>query len=641
MKRIGRRLGACLGILLATVALVGGGGPVAGAESGSLSIRAVDTTAFPDVRITALSGGEAPSYGDFTLRENGTFVEDFDLVPVSDTDTQLSTVLVLDVSGSMANGDAITQAKAAAVDFVNQSDPSMPIALVTFGDQARTVSSFSTNHDYLISAIDGLGAAGETALWDGVRTGVGLYTDRPELQPNLVVLSDGADTVSTTTQDQAIAAAKGANAAVFTVGIVTAEFDDGAVRTLADETGGTYTGVTDPNALGDIYRGIQASLANQYEIRYASTSQDATLELVLAADGHQASATVNTGTKSEGASTSPEVVDSGGGVFSGTLGLVLGVAGGVIAAGLFAYGILLVFQKDDRSLEHRLSHYDEGASATGDDDSDANAMFQTPMMQRAVTFTEDLARDRGFLPKVELMMEQADLPLRPAEALLAYAGIAVVVSIAGFFLAGSFVVALGVAVLAVLGPPAVARYLGARRRKKFVAVLPDTLELLASSLRAGYSLMQGVEAVSQEAQEPMGKELRRVVAEARLGRNLEESLDDTAERMGSPDFSWAVMAIRIQREVGGNLSELLQTVGQTMLARERLRREVSALTAEGRMSAIVLGLLPLGLGLAIKVMNPEYLEPLFHGTGAIILLAACGWALIGFWWMWRMIQIDV
>jgi hypothetical protein len=154
-------------------------------------------------------------------------------------------------------------------------------------------------------------------------------------------------------------------------------------------------------------------------------------------------------------------------------------------------------------------------------------------------------------------------------------------------------------------------FLARRRRKQFETMLPDTLQLLASTLRAGYSLMQGVEAVSQEVSEPMGRELRRVVTEARLGRPLEESLDAVAERMGSNDFAWAVMAIRIQREVGGNLSELLVTVGDTMTERERLRRDVNALTAEGRVSAIVLGILPIGVGAFIAMGNPGYLDPLF------------------------------
>ena len=132
--------------------------------------------------------------------------------------------------------------------------------------------------------------------------------------------------------------------------------------------------------------------------------------------------------------------------------------------------------------------------------------------------------------------------------------------------------------------------------------------------------MQGVEAVSQEVSEPMGRELRRVVTEARLGRPLEESLDGVAERMDSGDFAWAVMAIRIQREVGGNLAELLVTVADTMTERERLRRDVNALTAEGKISAIVLGLLPVGLGLFIYTANPGYMDPLFEETIGKILL---------------------
>ena len=186
-------------------------------------------------------------------------------------------------------------------------------------------------------------------------------------------------------------------------------------------------------------------------------------------------------------------------------------------------------------------------------------------------------------------------------------------------------------------------YLASRRRKQFMALLPDTLTLLAGTLRAGYSLMQGVEAVSEEVAEPMGLELRRVVTEARLGRPLEEALDGTAERMASPDFAWAVMAIRIQREVGGNLSELLMTVADTMVQRERLRRDVQSLTAEGRMSAIVLGLLPVGLGVVMFVSEPG----LHRASSSTPRSATSCWScaivsmLVGFLWMKKIIDIEI
>lgn len=140
----------------------------------------------------------------------------------------------------------------------------------------------------------------------------------------------------------------------------------------------------------------------------------------------------------------------------------------------------------------------------------------------------------------------------------------------------------------------------------------------------------------------MGKELRRIVTEARLGRELEESMDGVAERMESADFGWAVMAIRIQREVGGNLAELLLTVQETMVQRERLRREVAALTAEGKISAYILGALPLGLGVFMTLANKEYMAPLFNtGVGQAMLGVSLLSVLIGFFWMWKTIQIEI
>jgi tight adherence protein B len=212
-----------------------------------------------------------------------------------------------------------------------------------------------------------------------------------------------------------------------------------------------------------------------------------------------------------------------------------------------------------------------------------------------------------------------------------------------FFLTGGNVMAaLVVTGLMALIPPAVVNYLGSRRQKKFVAQLPDMLQLLAGTLRAGYSLMQGVEAVSKEVTDPMGQELRRIVTESRLGRPLEEALQASADRMQSADFTWAVMAIGIQREVGGNLSELLLTVADTMVQRERLRRDVAALTAEGKISAIVLGLLPVGLGVAMYLMNPEYISVLFETTlGNILLGGAIVLAGVGFYWMKKVIEVDI
>ena len=309
-----------------------------------------------------------------------------------------------------------------------------------------------------------------------------------------------------------------------------------------------------------------------------------------------------------------------------------------LAVGLGAYAIASLASSTDESLNAVLRPYSEGPVAPDEMDGQ---LAQTALLQRAVELTEEFAERQGFLVKVERALERADLPLRAAEALFFYGAGAVLVSLLALAL-GGFTMGLIVAGLTLLVPPALVNFLASKRSKKFSAALPDTLNLLSGSLRAGYSLLQGVEAVSKEVGDPMGQELRRVITEARLGREIEDAMDAVAERMDSPDFAWAVMAIRIQREVGGNLSELLLTVADTMVHRERLRRDIAALTAEGKISAIILGLLPVGLGAFMWMSNPVYMKPLGATTmGHVLLAVALVSLLIGFAWMKKIINIKI
>jgi tight adherence protein B len=161
-------------------------------------------------------------------------------------------------------------------------------------------------------------------------------------------------------------------------------------------------------------------------------------------------------------------------------------------------------------------------------------------------------------------------------------------------------------------------------------------------MRAGFSLIQGVGAVAQEAAEPMAGQLQRAFHENRLGRPVEDALEDVATRMQSADLAWVVLAIRIQREVGGNLAELLDTVADTIAQRERVRREISALTAEGRLSAGILGFLPIGLALIILLMNPGYLDPLVsEPAGIAMVCAAILMNIVGFIWLRNVLDIEV
>jgi tight adherence protein B len=231
--------------------------------------------------------------------------------------------------------------------------------------------------------------------------------------------------------------------------------------------------------------------------------------------------------------------------------------------------------------------------------------------------------------------------MTPGEAILAMFGLS---AVGGVFMAIfgspiSGVITFGVLLLVFAF---LINWAGNRERKRFERQLPDTLTLLSTSLRAGYSLLQAIEAVSSEAPDPTAREFSRAVAESRLGRSVPDSLQGIVNRTQSKDFEWATMAIEIQREVGGNLAEVLQTVADTMLARNRLKGEIRALTAEGRISAIVLGSLPVAMGLFLWFNNRDYLQPLLDATmGRVAIVAGVVLMLAGILWLRKIVNIEV
>jgi tight adherence protein B len=628
----------------AIVTVLLGAAPATAADS-TVTIRKVDTTAFPEVKVVAqVASDAAPTFDQFSLRDNDRLVSDVQVVPIGKTDTPVGVVLVVDTSGSMRDQNKIDAARSAAKQFVSQKGPNDQIAVVAFSAAPRVVINFTSDAGLLNGAIDGLTATGDTALWDAVRLAGGLFTDRPDLQANMVVLSDGADTTSQTSPSEARSAVVGANASVYAIGLKGgAEFDAGTLQSLASASGGRYVETSDPGELGRLYGEVQGAIQNQYELTYTSTAQGV-VNVTLSVAGGIAKASAPVGATANGqATTQPEVVGKSGfpGFMQGTAGKFAIALLALIAAGLLVYALLSLVTKDDQStLETALQPYsDEPAVAEGTRPDVSFA--ESALIRRAVDTTARIARERGVLDILEKKLEQADLPLRAAEALFFTIVFGGVLAVLGAALKGPLGFLFAVLFMAVV-PLGLLNLRAGRRRRKFAQQLPDMLQLLAGSLRAGYSLLQGVDAVALEVSDPMGQELRRVLAEARLGRPLEDALDEAADRMNSADFSWAVMAVGIQREVGGNLAELLDTVAETMIQRERLRREVKSLTAEGRVSAFILGLLPVGLGVVMFGTNREYINKLFNtGIGQAMLGASTVLALAGFLWMKKIVEIEI
>lgn len=331
---------------------------------------------------------------------------------------------------------------------------------------------------------------------------------------------------------------------------------------------------------------------------------------------------------------SPALAQSFGGGDGGTLVLIGSIAGG-LALGLFVAILFGPNRGMERDLSGRLGVY-------ADASEDLGFFGKLPVLRRFARQAENVARDRGVFSMIETALEQANVPLRPGEAITIAIGIALGLGAVFFLITGSLLTALIVAVVSLALAGAAVQTIASRERARFADQLPDTLNLISTSLRAGYSLLQAVEAVGSEAADPTGREFSRAITETRLGRSPVDALKEVGDRMESKDFDWAVLAINIQREVGGNLAEVLQTAAETMVERNRLRREMKALTAEGRISALVLGALPVFLFFFLFFTNRQYLEPLLTTFVGIMALVGAGIGLaIGLAWLRKIVSVDV
>jgi tight adherence protein B len=236
-------------------------------------------------------------------------------------------------------------------------------------------------------------------------------------------------------------------------------------------------------------------------------------------------------------------------------------------------------------------------------------------------------------------LENAGVRRTQAEFLVLVAAGAVVGALVGLIVLGPILAILLFAAAPFVGH-LVLNFLAGKRRARFDQQLGDTLQLLAGGLRAGHSILRAVDAAAAESQAPTSEEMRRVITETSLGRDLLASLTDTAERMKNEDFVWVAQAIQINREVGGNLAEVLDQVNETIRERSEIKGHIKALAAEGKFSAYILIAMPIGIVLMLMALNPGYMNSMFShplGWGMIGLSAVL--MTIGSLWMRKIIDL--
>lgn len=307
--------------------------------------------------------------------------------------------------------------------------------------------------------------------------------------------------------------------------------------------------------------------------------------------------------------------------------------------------VLLVYQlatAQQRQVAARLEQVARGEQAVVAKTSAYQEEEPTGIRRLLRSFGRYLESPRWDL-SLEMRMLRAGLPLRSGEFIVLCFASATLLAMLFLLLGGGQLVA-GVtgAVAGFFFPFILVNMKIARRMKAFNGQLGDALILIANSLRTGYSFMQASDMVAQEMRPPISSEFSRAVKEMNLGVTIEDALANLGKRINSEDLDLVLTAVLIQRQVGGNLSEVLDNIARTIRERVRIRGEIRTLTAQGRISGIIVSLLPVVLGLVIYLLNPEYVKLLFvHPVGKIMLGVAGLGQVIGIIVIRRIVDIEV
>lgn len=620
--------GATTFLLLASPGLVLADLPrtVSTNDNTGLIIEEVGTSAFPNVLVTVgVAGGLAAlqeSGEEFVLTEND---QDRPVTLEQLDSSTLNVVIVFDKSGSMGNAP-MQAAKNAALAFIEALPVEVGIGLVSFSTDATVDVPITQDRKILNAAVEALDSDGNTSLYDGLILATSLFDPSAERKV-LVVLSDGGDNDSVATLEEALA-----NVSVFTVEMIelaTPESNRAALDQIAAPR--IVRSTDNPAQLQDLYVSVAQALVGRVGLRYESLAdfgETLSIRVTLVGGELNRSATAEALAPPPPAAISTsttlptvEIVQPADLESDKTVLRVVSfilICGGFLVSGYFA--------SDRRVWAGRERLIPKGTDGRG------RSVSLNPfglIMRRL----ENSDRLKGVV--AELL--NAGGERSPGAVLLSTAGTALSVLIFGIVAQGIF---LGLVLVAAVLVVARARLRAkiVKRKTEFIEQLPETLGTLGSMLRTGYGLQQALKAVADESQEPTRSWLGRVLLEVSTGRDLIDALRFLAVQIDSLDFDWVVAGIEISRDTGGDLARTLDTVAETIKERDKLRGQVQALTAEGRISAYVMLALPPGIGILSYLINPEFSGVLFETTGLIFLVVAGGLMVLGYFWMRAMIS---
>jgi tight adherence protein B len=554
-------------------------------------------------------------------------------------------LIMIDTSGSMAGG-GLAAAKAAAATFLDQVPADIAVGLASFADKPHMLVRPTTDRAAVRTALKTLVAKGSTSLYDAIAQGDRVLGD--DGSRTIVLLSDGADTVSTTGFTSATRALGASGIRPVVVGFRTGDTQNGVLRKLASAGNGVFTRALDTATLQQAFGSAAQEIASQERVsaavppglggtqRVTITGTAGGRAFRVFADvslPHVADTTAPAAPVTRAPATGRSVLPwfAAGAVFVGLLGLLLAASASRLSS----------------VAKQRIRGLDGYLSSGGGHASEASAHPLGSLSASASRVADAYIRNRPSAARTGLLLERADLPLRLNEwyimRIVALPVVAVVLTaVFGGSGGARWATIIGTLVIAGAVPPLALRFLAKRRARQFEVQLPDVLTLIATSLSTGFTLGQALDAITRDAAEPSAKEFSRTLAQTRIGVDLDDALERTAERMDSVNLRWTTMAIRIQRRVGGDLAEVMRTTATTLRDRESLHRQVRALSAEGRLSAYILIAMPVLLAVYMFFVNRSYLSLLWHRQVGVAMLIGSGILLcIGWIWMRRIIEVKV
>jgi tight adherence protein B len=504
-------------------------------------------------------------------------------------------------------GKPLAEAVAAARAFVQARPAGDRIAVTSFATSAKFLTSFTPDSSDALSALGTIRVDPQqgTTLYDDLVLASQKQSRVPFAGRVTIIVTDGNETRSKASLEDAIAAARAARSAVYVIAIESPQFNPAPLQEIAAKTGGRYFGTHSSAGIAAVYTAIGKELARTWRVEYVTAARPGdhiNVAASLVGQGSAADTITIPGTGPSDPAPS-KLVPKGAYGPGGPLGLAMAVAALVLLAALF----MLAGLRGSWVRTRIAMHVGETRQASKRARKDRRLALLASVFRTTEGMLGNLKQWR-WLSKA---LERADVPLKTVEFFWVEVAAIVVVGLFALMLGVAAPVALALVIVAALIPFSFVWLKMKRRIRAFEDQLPDLLTTIAASLKAGHSFKQGLQAVVDEDQPPASGEIKRVLTETSLGRPMDDALGEMSERVGSPNFEFAITAVMIQRQVGGSLATLFDMVADTVRQRQQFERKIRALTAMGRMSAYTLIGIPFFIAGMLTLLNRQYMSPLY------------------------------